>query len=224
MRPAAVTTGASPNNFATAAPSSVADITSRRSSGERFSCESSANARPVSACRLRSWNSSNSTAATPSSAGSLCSMRVNTPSVTTSMRVRLLDARFQAHAVAHGFAGRFAQRRRHARRHRARREPARLEHHDLAAAQPRFIEQRNRNNGALAGAGRRFHHGIALCAAARRAAQAGFRRWEDRISRGAYFSALVVLTSRACAGAIPEKVRTSRTTAASAPAVAVAAA
>ena len=53
-RPDARTTGASPNNFATAAPSSVADITSRRSSGARFSCESSANASPVSACRLRS--------------------------------------------------------------------------------------------------------------------------------------------------------------------------
>ncbi len=53
-RPAAVTTGASPNNLATAAPSSVADITSSWSSGVRFSCESSANASPVSACRLRS--------------------------------------------------------------------------------------------------------------------------------------------------------------------------
>ena len=89
-------------------------------------------------------------------------MRVNTPSVTTSMRVRLLDARFLAHSVADGFAGRFAERRRHARRDRARGEPARLEHHDFAAAQPRFIEQRNRNNGAFAGAGRRFHDGVAM--------------------------------------------------------------
>ena len=41
----------------------------------------------MSACRLRSWNSSKITAATPSSDGSLCSIRVSTPSVTTSMRV-----------------------------------------------------------------------------------------------------------------------------------------
>ncbi len=69
--------------------------------------------------------------------------------------------------------------------HGACREPARLEHDDLAAAQPRFFEQRNRNDGALAGAGRRFHHGIAVRRAVRRAAQAGLRRWAGRISRGA---------------------------------------
>ena len=89
MRPRLSMTGAAPSSSATRAPSIVADIASTRSSGAKCRCASSANARPTSACRLRSWYSSNSTAAMPSSAGSLCSIRVNTPSVTTSMRVRL---------------------------------------------------------------------------------------------------------------------------------------
>ena len=57
-------------------------------SSRRPCCASSASARPRSASSERSWNSSNRTAATPSSAGSARIMRVNTPSVTTSMRVR----------------------------------------------------------------------------------------------------------------------------------------
>jgi hypothetical protein len=79
-----------------------------------------------------------------------------------------LDARafahasLQAHPIAHSLAGGFAQRRCHARRHGARRESARLEHYDLAASQPRFIQQRYRNNGAFARAGRGFHDGIPL--------------------------------------------------------------
>ena len=48
---------------------------------------SRASARPRSASRLRSWNSSKITQATPVSAGSPRIIRVNTPSVTTSMRV-----------------------------------------------------------------------------------------------------------------------------------------
>ena len=85
--PFAVTTGASPSNRDTAAPSSVADMTTILSSGATFSRASSASASPRSACRLLSWYSSNKTAATPSSAGSDCSIRVSTPSVTTSIRV-----------------------------------------------------------------------------------------------------------------------------------------
>ena len=86
-RPADCTTGASPSFAAMPCASSVADITSSFSSGARFACASSVSARPRSACRLRSWNSSNMTRPTPSSAASCCNMRVSTPSVTTSMRV-----------------------------------------------------------------------------------------------------------------------------------------
>ena len=63
-------------------------MTRSRRSSRSASCASSASARPRSASSERSWNSSNRTPATPSSAGSSRIMRVNTPSVTTSMRVR----------------------------------------------------------------------------------------------------------------------------------------
>ena len=52
------------------APSSVADMASRRRSGRSAACASSASARPKSLSRLRSWTSSNSTAETPASSGS----------------------------------------------------------------------------------------------------------------------------------------------------------
>jgi hypothetical protein len=81
------------------------------------------------------------------------------------------DARFHAHAVSDGVSGRFTERRGHSSGNRARREPAGLEHHDLAAARPRFIEQRKRNNGALARARRRLDYGVA--ATRERAAQGG---------------------------------------------------
>src|SRR5208282_3685777 len=77
--------GASPMSERTR---SVADMTRRRRSSRRPCCASSANARPRSASSERSWNSSNMTAATPSSEGSSRICRVNTPSVTTSTRVR----------------------------------------------------------------------------------------------------------------------------------------
>ena len=69
------------------APSMVADITRSLSSSRRPCCRSRASASPRSASSERSWNSSNSTAPTPSSDGSSSTMRVNTPSVTTSIRV-----------------------------------------------------------------------------------------------------------------------------------------
>ena len=72
---------------ATRAPSSVADITTRRRSSRKAPCASSASARPRSASSERSWNSSNRTAATPFNSGSSRIMRANTPSVTTSIRV-----------------------------------------------------------------------------------------------------------------------------------------
>jgi hypothetical protein len=82
--------GASPSSAATAAPSSVADITSSLRSWRRFRCTSRLSASPRSAARLRSWNSSKITSPVPSSAGSSCSRRPRMPSVTTSMRVSRL--------------------------------------------------------------------------------------------------------------------------------------
>ncbi len=63
-------------------------MTRMRRSSRKAPWVSSASARPRSASRLRSWNSSKSTAATPSSVGSSRIMRVKMPSVTTSTRVR----------------------------------------------------------------------------------------------------------------------------------------
>ena len=80
-------TGASPRSAATRAPSMVADITRRRRSSRKAICTSWASAKPRSASSERSWNSSNSTAATPSSVGSSRMSRVKMPSVTTSIRV-----------------------------------------------------------------------------------------------------------------------------------------
>ena len=58
-----------------------------RRSSRTLPWQSSAKASPRSASSERSWNSSNSTAPMPDSSGSSRIMRVNTPSVTTSMRV-----------------------------------------------------------------------------------------------------------------------------------------
>ncbi len=123
-----------PAGRATPAPSRVADITSRRRSSRSTAWLSRAKARPRSASRLRSWNSSKSTPATPSSPGSSRIMRVKTPSVTTSMRVRAETRDSQPHAVADGLADRLAQGRGHARGRRAGGQPPGLEHDQLAAA------------------------------------------------------------------------------------------
>jgi hypothetical protein len=70
------------------------------------------------------------------------------------------NAGFAAHLAfeAHPVAGRgpegFAQQRRQARRHGPGRQPPGLQHEDLAAGQPGFVEQVDREHGALAGAGR----------------------------------------------------------------------
>ena len=69
------------------ATSSVADISNRRRSGRNAARASNVSASAKSESRLRSWTSSNKTPATPASSGSLTSMRVKMPSVTTSMRV-----------------------------------------------------------------------------------------------------------------------------------------
>ena len=152
------TTGASPSSRATRAPSRVADMTRRRRSSRSPPWASSASARPRSASRQRSWNSSKSTAATPSSAGSSRIMRVNTPSVTTSMRVRGRDLRAEAHPEADGLADRLAERLRHALRRGAGGEAARFQHDDLAARHPRLVEQYERDARRLARARRRDEH------------------------------------------------------------------
>ena len=87
-RPPPAITGASPRSFATRAASMVADITRSFRSSRKPCCTSRASASPRSASSDRSWNSSNRSAATPSRDASSSTMRVNTPSVTTSMRVR----------------------------------------------------------------------------------------------------------------------------------------
>ena len=81
------------------------------------------------------------------------------------------DARLEPHAVADGVADALAERRGHALGDGARREPARLEHHDALAARPRLLEQRERHDGALAGAGRRDDDGVA--AGAKRSGERG---------------------------------------------------
>ena len=95
-RPSLTITGAassSPRRAATRSASIVADMTSIRRSGRRVRRASYASARPRSVWMFRSWNSSNSTAATPGRSGSRCSRRVRTPSVTTSTRVAADRAR-----------------------------------------------------------------------------------------------------------------------------------
>ena len=128
------------------------------------------------------------------------------------------DASLHAHAVTDGFTRRFAERARHARCHRAGREPPRLEHHDLSALQPRFTEQRNRHNGALARAGWRFNYRIA--AALQRRAQCGqyFVDGQTGFHEARIIPRVPLLTSAACAGVRVERVKTSRITADEAPA------
>ena len=86
IRPSLVTTGAS-STRCRPWMSGVADIATITRSGRIVAATSVVNASPMSAVRLRSWTSSKITAATPGSAGSFCSRRVSTPSVTTSIRV-----------------------------------------------------------------------------------------------------------------------------------------
>mmetsp|Transcript_334 Transcript_334/g.1313 ORF Transcript_334/g.1313 Transcript_334/m.1313 type:complete len:290 (-) Transcript_334:229-1098(-) len=84
-----------PSNAAVFGPTSpnVADITTSLKSGRSAFRTSVQRAKHKSASRLRSWNSSNTTAATPSRPGSSCNRRARIPSVTTSIRVSLLTLR-----------------------------------------------------------------------------------------------------------------------------------
>ena len=136
------------------ATSGVADIASRRRSGRTVARASRANARPRSVGTLRSCTSSKITSPTPGSSGSCCSRRVRTPSVTTSIRVSRPDAALVAGLVADESAdlGRRAARPSAGPRRGWRAGAARASR--CAAVEPRLVEQPQRRDGRLAGAGR----------------------------------------------------------------------
>ena len=118
-----------------------------------------ASASPRSASSERSWNSSNSTAATPSSDGSSRTSRVNTPSVITSMRVRLEifePKRTRKPTVSPTCSPSVEAMRAGGG---ARGQPARLQHQDFLILRPRLVEQHQRHARGLAGARRRHQHG-----------------------------------------------------------------
>ena len=92
-RPSDVTTPAPGRCAATAAVSTVADITTRRSSGRTVSWSSRTTASATSLCKCRSWNSSSTTTPTRSRNGSRTKSRANTPSVRNQSRVASPPAR-----------------------------------------------------------------------------------------------------------------------------------
>ena len=99
----------------------------------------------------------------------------------------------EADAVADGLAGAFAQRLRHALGAGAGRDPARLQHDDLLAPQPRRIEQRQRHPRGLAGAGRRHQHrGVVVRERAGQLVQHGVDRERGVEAGGANRSLVVV--------------------------------
>ena len=72
------------------------------------------------------------------------------------------DPALEAHLVADRAAHAFAALPRDVRRAVARREPPRLEHHDLTAVEPGLVQQRRRHAGRLAAARRRRQHNLAV--------------------------------------------------------------
>ena len=69
------------------------------------------------------------------------------------------DARVEAHAIADALADGLLKRCRHAPGDRACREAPGFQHDDAPATEPGGIEERERDDGALAGAGRSLEHG-----------------------------------------------------------------
>ena len=69
------------------------------------------------------------------------------------------DLAVQADAVADGFADLFAEQVGHAGGGGARGDAAGFEHEDFLALGPRFVDERERHQRRLAGAGRGFEHG-----------------------------------------------------------------
>ena len=155
----------------TAAVSAVADMATMRRSGRSVAAASSVRARPRSVVRLRSWTSSKMTRPTPGSSGSCCRRRVSTPSVTH------LDRASSGRCGARRGSGSRRARRPsvagevgHPPGRGAGGQPARLEHHDAPVAEPRLVEQGERDDRRLAGARRRGDDGPAARRRARRAA------------------------------------------------------
>ena len=132
-------------------PSRVADITSSLRSSRNPCWLSMAKASAVSACRLRSWNSSKMTSDTPVSSGSCCSIRVSTP----RSRSRAGSGCWCGSPRAP--AGRCArppspQLTREEARDVARREASGLQHDD-APGQPVLAHQLQGQQGRFASAG-----------------------------------------------------------------------
>ncbi len=159
-RPSLSMTGASPISVPKRTPSSVADIAIRRRSGRSAACASSASARPKSLSRLRSCTSSNRTAETPASSGSVWTRFRKMPSVSTVIRVRAERLRVEPCRIADRAADRLARQLRHPLRRRARGEPAGREQKDLAGA-PGLAEQGRRHRRRLARSRRRDEHRVA---------------------------------------------------------------
>ena len=158
-------TGALPSSAATRAPSSVADIDQDAQvlPQAALACRAPAQGRDR---RRASARGTRRTArrATPESSGSSRIMRVNTPSVTTSIRVFGPNLRAEPHAKSDRLADRFGQGTRHALRRGPRREPARLQQDDLASVDPGLVQQRERHARRLARARRRDEHRRVACA------------------------------------------------------------
>ena len=177
-RPTLSITGASPSSAAMRAPSIVADMTSSRSSWRKPCCTSRASASPRSASSERSWNSSNRTAAMPSSIGSSRTSRVKIPSVMISMRVRSRNFGAEAHPQPHRIADALAKRLRHPFGGGAGGEPARLQHQDPPPLRPFLAGEHERHPRGFARARRGDQHGCVFAAQAALSAPAARRRSE----------------------------------------------
>jgi len=95
----------------------------------------------------------------PDSSGSLSSMRVSTPSVTTSMRVSGPTRVSPLHAVPDGAADRLVQFVGHAPGDGAGGHPARFQQHDFPPAKPRFPQQSKGNPRRFSRSRRRHEQG-----------------------------------------------------------------
>ncbi len=87
------------------------------------------------------------------------------------------DFRAEPHPIADRFSHLLAERRRHALGRGARRDPARLQHEDLAPFRPGLVDEHQRHPRGLAGAGRRDQdRGVAR-------PQCGRERWQRIVDR-----------------------------------------
>ena len=154
-------------------------MTRSRRSSRRPCCTSRASASPRSASSERSWNSSNSTAATPSSMGSSSDEPRENALGDDFDPGAARDFRAEAHPQARPCRRRASPSVvRHALGGGARGEPARLEHQDaaLSSAPMASAREHQRHPRGLAGAGRRHQHGRIVARAAPRSVPAARRR------------------------------------------------